>query len=169
MDWAIDVGRMATIVESQLREYFHSPASPSCPAHLPTHPCPAHPPHLITMSFIQIPKNSDFPIQNLPYGIFSTVQNVGLEPFYSLETFSQPLLTPSPPLLQPSPRVGVAIGDQILNLSVLAAYNFFQQSLPELSHALHIFSATPRLIACIRIHRPLSPTQKIEFSSSIYT
>ncbi|RUP47899.1 hypothetical protein BC936DRAFT_145192 [Jimgerdemannia flammicorona] len=92
------------------------------------------------MSFIQVPKNSHFPIQNLPYGIFSTVQNVGLEPFYSLETFSQPLLTPSPPLLQPSPRVGVAIGDQILDLSVLAAYNFFQQGLPELPHALHIFS-----------------------------
>lgn len=38
----------------------------------------------------------DFPIQNLPYGIFSNAAN-------------------------PSPRIGVAIGDQILDLSVLAA------------------------------------------------
>ena len=44
-------------------------------------------------SWIEIPENSDFPIQNLPFGIFSTA---------SL-----------------SPRVGVAIGDKILDLKKL--------------------------------------------------
>lgn len=44
-------------------------------------------------SWVPVPKGSDFPIQNLPYGIFKTK---------SL-----------------SPRVGVAIGEHILDLSVL--------------------------------------------------
>ncbi len=42
-------------------------------------------------SWVSIPENSDFPIQNLPYGIFSTQQK--------------------------SPRAGVAIGDYILDLT----------------------------------------------------
>ena len=45
-------------------------------------------------SFIQVPRESHFPIQNLPYGVFTTPANY-------------------------SPRVGVAIGDQVLDLSVL--------------------------------------------------
>ncbi|MDR3466310.1 MAG: fumarylacetoacetase [Xanthobacteraceae bacterium] len=45
-------------------------------------------------SFIDVDASSDFPIQNLPYGVFSTAAN-------------------------PSPRVGVAIGDQVLDLAVL--------------------------------------------------
>ena len=45
-------------------------------------------------SFIQVPRDSHFPIQNLPYGVFTTPANY-------------------------SPRVGVAIGDQVLDLSVL--------------------------------------------------
>jgi len=45
-------------------------------------------------SFIQIPRESHFPIQNLPYGVFTTPANY-------------------------SPRIGVAIGDQVLDLSVL--------------------------------------------------
>ncbi len=44
-------------------------------------------------SWLDIPKDSDFPIQNLPYGIFSTEEK--------------------------SPRAGVAIGDFILDLSEL--------------------------------------------------
>ncbi|MFV2015790.1 MAG: hypothetical protein ACC656_10200 [Candidatus Heimdallarchaeota archaeon] len=47
-----------------------------------------------TESFIKIDKTSDFPIQNLPYGIF---QEKGKN----------------------NPRVGVAIGDLILDLSIL--------------------------------------------------
>ena len=45
-------------------------------------------------SFIEVAANSHFPIQNLPFGVFSTDAN-------------------------PEPRVGVAIGDQILDLAVL--------------------------------------------------
>ncbi|XP_072020166.1 fumarylacetoacetase-like [Amphiura filiformis] len=46
------------------------------------------------MSFIQYNKDCDFPIQNLPYGVFSTADNAKL-------------------------RIGVAIGDQILDLTVV--------------------------------------------------
>lgn len=45
-------------------------------------------------SFIEVPADSHFPIQNLPFGVFSTVAD-------------------------PTPRVGVAIGDQVLDLAVL--------------------------------------------------
>ena len=45
-------------------------------------------------SFVTVAKDSHFPIQNLPYGVFTTPANY-------------------------SPRVGVAIGDQVLDLSVL--------------------------------------------------
>ncbi|XP_023244747.1 fumarylacetoacetase-like [Centruroides sculpturatus] len=46
------------------------------------------------MSFIEVSADSHFPIQNLPYGIFSTAGNE-------------------------QPRPGVAIGEQILDLSVI--------------------------------------------------
>ncbi|XP_048076344.1 fumarylacetoacetase isoform X1 [Ursus arctos] len=46
------------------------------------------------MSFVAVSEDSDFPIHNLPYGVFSTPGN-------------------------PRPRIGVAIGDQILDLSVI--------------------------------------------------
>jgi len=45
-------------------------------------------------SWVEIPQFSDFPIQNLPFGIFKTAAR--------------------------SPRVGIAIGDNILDLSVIA-------------------------------------------------
>jgi fumarylacetoacetase len=45
-------------------------------------------------SFVNVAKDSPFPIQNLPYGVFTTPANY-------------------------SPRIGVAIGDQVLDLSVL--------------------------------------------------
>jgi fumarylacetoacetase len=45
-------------------------------------------------SFVAVAKDSHFPIQNLPYGVFTTPANY-------------------------APRVGVAIGDQVLDLSVL--------------------------------------------------
>ncbi|MDX1939766.1 MAG: fumarylacetoacetase [Saprospiraceae bacterium] len=50
-------------------------------------------------SWVNIPPNSDFPIQNLPFGIFKT-----------------PGLTP---------RIGVAIGDEVADLQVLAEHGFF--------------------------------------------
>ncbi len=46
------------------------------------------------MSFIEVSPDSDFPIQNLPYGIFSTQAN-------------------------PNPRVGTRLGDVIVDLSLL--------------------------------------------------
>lgn len=46
------------------------------------------------MPFIEVPPDSDFPIQNLPYGIFSTQAN-------------------------PNPRVGTRLGDVIVDLSML--------------------------------------------------
>ena len=46
-------------------------------------------------SFIPVAPESHFPIQNLPFGIFSNAAN-------------------------PAPRVGVAIGDQIVDLAALA-------------------------------------------------
>ncbi|CAF0970627.1 unnamed protein product [Adineta steineri] len=46
------------------------------------------------MSFIEVNSDSDFPIQNLPYGIFSTKDNT-------------------------KHRIGVAIGTKILDLSVI--------------------------------------------------
>ncbi len=50
--------------------------------------------------FIEIKKDSHFPLQNLPYGIFKTSDN-------------------------PSPRAGTAIGKFILDLSVLESEGFF--------------------------------------------
>jgi fumarylacetoacetase len=44
-------------------------------------------------SWIAVPPESDFPVQNLPYGVFRTANS--------------------------SPRVGVAVGDEILDLAVL--------------------------------------------------
>jgi len=54
-------------------------------------------------SWVAYDENTHFPIQNLPYGVFR----------------------PSP---NDSPRVGVAIGDQILDLSVIARAGLFNQS-----------------------------------------
>jgi len=45
-------------------------------------------------SFVTVPRDSHFPIQNLPYGVFTTPANY-------------------------APRAGVAIGDQVLDLAVL--------------------------------------------------
>lgn len=50
-------------------------------------------------TFVKIPKNSDFTIYNLPYGIFSTKTK--------------------------TPRAGIAIGKQILDLASLARKGFF--------------------------------------------
>ena len=53
-----------------------------------------HPNDPSLRSFIPVDPASDFPIQNLPYGVFSTADS-------------------------PTPRVGVAIGDYVLDLAVL--------------------------------------------------
>ncbi len=61
-------------------------------------------------SWIKVPENSDFPIQNLPFGIYSTNSK--------------------------AKRVGVAIGDQILDLSNLFELGY----LKSLSFCEHCFS-----------------------------
>lgn len=50
-------------------------------------------------SFVEVSENSHFPIQNLPFGIFSNVRD-------------------------PRPRAGVAIGESILDLSVLEGQGY---------------------------------------------
>ena len=52
-------------------------------------------------SWVKIPENSDFPLQNLPFGIYSTPEK--------------------------SQRVGVAIGDNILDLQSLKELNYLDQ------------------------------------------
>ena len=61
-------------------------------------------------SWIEVAKNSDFPIQNLPFGIYSTKNK--------------------------TKRVGVAIGDKILDLSKLLELGYFKS----LSFCEHCFS-----------------------------
>ncbi|WMN11295.1 fumarylacetoacetase [Marivirga salinae] len=57
-------------------------------------------------SWVEVAKDSDFPIQNLPYGIFSTQGK--------------------------SPRAGVAIGDYILDLTEIQSAQLFKElNLPE--------------------------------------
>lgn len=57
-------------------------------------------------SWVEVAKDSDFPIQNLPYGIFSTKGK--------------------------SPRAGVAIGDYILDLTEIQSAQLFKElNLPE--------------------------------------
>ncbi len=51
-------------------------------------------------SWIEVPSNNDFPIQNLPFGIFKTQSS--------------------------NSRVGVAIGDQVLDLSMLNKLGFLE-------------------------------------------
>lgn len=52
-------------------------------------------------SWIEVKPNSDFPIQNLPFGIFKTQSS--------------------------SPRIGVAIGDQVLDLAILNKLGFLDK------------------------------------------
>lgn len=56
---------------------------------------------MTTSCFLDVPPEHDFSIHNLPYGVFST------------------------PHMQP--RVGVAIGDWVLDLSVLADEGLFPE------------------------------------------
>lgn len=62
------------------------------------------------MSFIEVSPDSHFPIQNLPYGVFSTQENL-------------------------RQRIGVAIGDKILDLSVIKHL----LTGPLLSNCQHVF------------------------------
>ena len=74
-------------------------------------------------SFLDIPSTSHFPIQNLPFGIFSTPGT--------------------------APRVGVRIGDWILDLTVLEKHAFFGPHL----QGKNVF-ARPRLNALMALGKP---------------
>jgi fumarylacetoacetase len=65
------------------------------------------------MSFIEVSVDSDFPLQNLPYGVF---KRRGV-----LET----------------PRIGVAIGDNVLDLSVIEEAGLFADVLEKNSRVFH--------------------------------
>ena len=69
-----------------------------------------HPNDPSLRSFIPVDPTSDFPIQNLPYGAFSTAAT-------------------------PAPRVGVAIGDFVLDLAVLES-----EGLIDLAPAFDVFA-----------------------------
>ncbi len=69
-----------------------------------------HPNDPSLRSFIAVDPASDFPIQNLPYGVFSAADS-------------------------PKPRVGVAIGDYVLDLAVLES-----EGLLDLSPAYKVFA-----------------------------
>ena len=69
-----------------------------------------HPNDPALRSFIPVDPASDFPIQNLPYGVFSTADS-------------------------PAPRVGVAIGDHVLDLAVLES-----EGMIDLSPAFDVFA-----------------------------
>ena len=53
-------------------------------------------------SFIEVNPNSDFPIQNLPYGVFSTAEN-------------------------PNPRIGTRIGDWVVDLAFIDEEKLFDK------------------------------------------
>ncbi len=76
-------------------------------------------------SFIEVAPDSHFPIQNLPYGVFS----------------------PTPTA---APRIGVAIGDMVLDLSVLEAEGYFSKALQT---GQRVF-AQPSLNAFMALGRP---------------
>merc|ERR1719422_222674 len=65
------------------------------------------------MSWVTVPTDSHFPIQNLPYGVFSTVS-------------------------EPGPRIGVAIGSHVLDLAKIS--HLFTG--PLLAHHQDVFTAT---------------------------
>lgn len=67
-------------------------------------------------TFVNVPENSDFPIQNLPYGIFSTADNVRIKIF----NYSKKILLLR--YFKANRRIGVAIGEQILDLSTVASF-----------------------------------------------
>ena len=79
-------------------------------------------------TWLPIPPDSDFTIHNLPYGIFTTPDRL-------------------------IPRVGVAIGDQILDLLFAANSGIFNAILPEA--ALREALAKPCLNDFIRLGRPV--------------
>ena len=72
----------------------------------------------LARSFIPVTHNSDFPIQNLPYGVFQ-------------------------PDAASAPRIGVAIGDQVLDLSVIEGKGLFNDALGSASGVFSHYCLNP--------------------------
>jgi fumarylacetoacetase len=70
-------------------------------------------------SFIEVTEDSHFPIQNLPYGVFQPEKNKG------------------------NPRVGVAIGEYVLDLSLLDEEGFFKNTSINAKNVFHQSSLNP--------------------------
>ncbi|PKA62891.1 fumarylacetoacetase [Apostasia shenzhenica] len=60
-------------------------------------------------SFVEVPDDSHFPLENLPYGIFRPKAPVGGDPSQAVA----------------APRPGVAIGDSVLDLSAISSAGLF--------------------------------------------
>ncbi|CAG8528937.1 9804_t:CDS:10 [Ambispora gerdemannii] len=78
-------------------------------------------------SFIEISSDSHFPLENLPYGVFSTANNQ-------------------------FPRIGVAIGDQILDLPSITS--LFEKHVPELKNPASVLSQ-PSLNLFMSLGKPV--------------
>lgn len=68
-------------------------------------------------TFVDVPAGSDFPIQNLPYGVFSTAGNVSRMKYSYKQIYNSNIL-----FLKATRRIGVAIGGKILDLSAVATF-----------------------------------------------
>ena len=93
--------------------------------HSPCMPAPLNSPAL--RSWIDIPATSDFPIQNLPFGVFETDER--------------------------GPRLGVAIGGYVLDLYAVSQHGFFED-LMELGAAQPKVFRRRSLNAFLRLGRP---------------
>lgn len=82
---------------------------------------------MVLKSFVDVAETSDFPIQNLPFGIFSANEQ--------------------------SPRVGVAIGNHVVDLSVLADAGLFEGETALKGNAKAVFSK-PSLNAFMALGKP---------------
>ena len=65
-------------------------------------------------SFVSYGPDSEFPIENLPYGVFSTASNVR-----NVDVERGGPLRKRKHILQPSHRLGVAIGSTVLDLAAV--------------------------------------------------
>lgn len=71
------------------------------------------------MSFIQVSPENHFPIKNLPYGVFSTPDNVSTSKHFTavlLKLKSNNCFCDQ----QPRHRIGVAIGEKVLDLAEIS-------------------------------------------------
>jgi fumarylacetoacetase len=114
------------------------------------------------MTWVDVPEGSNFPVQNLPYGVFSTVDS--------------------------GPRVGVAIGDRVLDLSrvnVPYAADFGEPTLNAfmrrgrpawdavrtrlvelLTDPAHRSAVEPHLVDSVTLHLPIEVADYVDFYAS---